>query len=115
MFGARARRLEHRLADLEAAAAPPAGGPPDTVATNGGGDPWAWGIFGQAVQRGEAMAVPTLSYIRAQLAGGVASMPLERYRKDPAGGEPTKLDSGWCENPDPAPTISPSLFWAWSP
>jgi hypothetical protein len=59
------------------------------------------------------MAVPTLAYIRHQLAGGVSSMPLERYRRDPAGGEPTKLDAGWCENPDPAYTITPSLFWAW--
>ena len=40
-------------------------------------------------------------------------MPLERYRRDPAGGEPAKLDPGWCVDPDPAATISSSLFWAW--
>ena len=114
MFGSRARRLAARVADLEAAAGPVTGksSPAPAVAANGGGDPWSW-LYGTSVSRGDAMSVPTLAYIRAQLAGGVSAMPLERYRKDPAGGEPTKLDPGWCEQPDPAPTISPSLFWAW--
>ena len=113
MFGSRARRLEGRLADLEAAAGPPgAGTPAPTVAANGGGDPFSW-LFNATASRAQAMAVPTLAYIRAQLAGGVASMPLERYRRDPAGGSPIKLDPGWCAEPDPAPTISPSLFWSW--
>ena len=116
MFGSRARRLEGRLHDLEAAAAgplAPAGtGPPHVTAADGGGDPFSW-MFTQATERRLAMAVPTLAYIRAQLAGGASAMPLERYRRDPAGGEPTKLDPGWCDNPDPAPTITPSVFWAW--
>ena len=112
MFGSRARQLAGRVADLEAAAAPHGTDvSPKVTANGGGGDPWAWAY--QSVSRSDAMGVPTLAYIRAQLTGGVSSMPLERYRKDPAGGEPTKLDSGWCENPDPAPSISPSLFWAW--
>jgi hypothetical protein len=41
-------------------------------------------------------------------------MPLERFRRSPdPDGEATQLESGWCEQPDPAPTISPSLFWSW--
>ena len=113
MFGSRARQLAARVADLEASAVPlgpPA--PPIGVAADGGGDPWSW-MFANTVSRSTAMAVPTLAYIRAQLAGGVSSMPLERYRRDPAGGEPTKLDPGWCQDPDPAATITSSLFWAW--
>jgi hypothetical protein len=70
-------------------------------------------MFANTVGRSAAMAVPTLAYIRHQLAGGVSSMPLERYRRDPAGGEPTKLDPGWCVDPDPAATVAPSVFWAW--
>ena len=85
---------------------------PAVAANGGGGDPWQW-IYCSSVSRAQAMAVPTLAYIRAQLAGGVSSMPLERYRRDPTGGEPTKLDPGWCLEPDPAPTIASSLFWAW--
>ncbi|HEY2303238.1 MAG TPA: phage portal protein [Acidimicrobiales bacterium] len=114
MFGSRSRRLDARVAELEAAAGPLSGkSPAPAVAANGGGgDPWTW-IFGNTVSRAQAMAVPTLAYIRQQLSGGVSSMPLERYRRDPAGGEPTKLDPGWCENPDPASTIAPSLFWSW--
>ena len=113
MLGSRSRRLDRRVADLEAAAVPASGRSQGaTVAADGGGDPWSW-LFGRAVGRSQAMAVPTLAYIRAQLAGGVASMPLERFRKDPAGGDPAKLDPGWCAEPDPAPTISPSLFWSW--
>jgi hypothetical protein len=108
MFGSRARRLEARLSELEAAAGP--GGPPRVAAGNGTAD--AWAFFNLGATRAQAMAVPTLAYIRAQLAGGVASMPLERYRTQPDG-DPVKLDAGWCQNPDPAPTISPSLFWSW--
>jgi phage portal protein BeeE len=62
------------------------------------------------------MAVPSLAYLRAQLAGGVASMPLERFRQtvDPAGDPLTlKLPPGWCARPDPAPSITPSVFWQW--
>ena len=112
MFGARARRLDRRLADLEASAGTGSTAPPRVAGSNGGGNPW-WQWFSSAVTRSEAMAVPTLAYIRAQLAGGVASMPLERFRRDPAGGDPEKLDPGWCLSPDPAPSISPSLFWSW--
>jgi len=115
MFGSRARALAKRVATLEAAAggaslAPP---PPPTAATaadlGGGPVPW-W--FGGGATRAQAMAVPTLAFIRAQLAGGVASMPLERYRTA-ADGTVTKLDPGWCANPDISPAISPSLFWSW--
>jgi phage portal protein BeeE len=110
MFGSRARALQRRVADLEAAAGPA----PKVSAAGGGragGDPWAF-FAGTGIQRSDAMAVPTLAYLRAQLAGGVASMPLERYRKN-AAGEGDKIDPGWCENPDPAPAITPSIFWAW--
>jgi phage portal protein BeeE len=109
VFGSRARRLEGRLNDLEASAGPPRPAEPSVTAA-AGGNPWWW--LYQGVDRSSAMAVPTLAYIRAQLAGGVSSMPLERYRRNPDD-EPTKLDPGWCENPDPAYTITPSLFWAW--
>ena len=113
MFGSRARRLDRRVAELEAAAGPLGKSPAPAVAANGGGgDPWSW-LYASSVQRAQAMAVPTLAYIRAQLAGGVSAMPLERFRKDPGGGEPTKLDPGWTADPDPAPTISSSLFWGW--
>jgi hypothetical protein len=114
MFGSRARALERRLADLEAAGP----GSPAVAArggrggrANGSADPWYW-LTLSGVQRSDAMAVPTLAYIRSQLAGGVASMPLERFRKN-AEGEGEKIDPGWCERPDPASTISPSLFWSW--
>jgi phage portal protein BeeE len=113
VFGSRARRLAGRVADLEAAAgaaAPPGVG---SVAATNGTDPWSF-FYQAGATRGQAMAVPTLAYIRAQLAGGVASMPLERYRKDPTGAaDDLKLDPGWCENPDPAPAIPPSVFWSW--
>jgi phage portal protein BeeE len=115
MFGSRARRLAGRVADLEAAAASSIAGHAGTVAaSNGAVDPWAF-LTGMNVSRASAMAVPTVAYIRAQLAGGVSSMPLERYRKAPFGSDDddVELDPGWCENPDPAPAISPSLFWAW--
>jgi phage portal protein BeeE len=105
--------LDARVAELEAAAGPLSGkSPAPAVAANGGGDPWQW-IYQSSVSRSQAMAVPTLAYIRAQLVGGVSAMPLERYRRDPAGGEPTKLDPGWCMDPDPAASISSSLFWGW--
>jgi hypothetical protein len=113
MFGAKTRR---RLATLEAAAGevplPPA--PSSAIALDGG-------IFGYwpggGVTRADAMAVPTLAYIRSQLSGGVSAMPLERFRvtTDPLTGDKVtvKVDPGWCENPDPAPGISDSLFWGW--
>ena len=103
MFG-RKRRV--------AAAAPPA---PTTATADLGGGPWPW-YSPTSIGRSQAMAVPTLAYIRAQLAGGVASMPLERYRQttDPAGRPVTvKLDPGWCAQPDIAPGITPSVFWSW--
>jgi phage portal protein BeeE len=115
VFGSRGRRLEGRLADLEAAAA---GTPPPTAtvtaAAGGGTDPWAY-FFGRAADRSAAVAVPTLAYIRAQLAGGVASMPLERFRYGPAGraDDAEQLDPGWCLNPDPAPVMPPSVFFSW--
>jgi phage portal protein BeeE len=74
----------------------------------GGG--WLGGLSN--MERSSAMAVPTLAYIRAQLAGGVASMPLERYRTNTDTGD-VKLDPGWCQNPDPAPAIPSSVFWSW--
>jgi phage portal protein BeeE len=113
MFGSRSRR-RRATADLLAAAGPPV---PLSVAAGGGranpatGDPWAWATTG-GVGRSDAMSVPTLAYIRHQLAGGVSSMPLERFRIDAAGVE-TQLDGGWCARPDPAPAISSSIFWSW--
>jgi phage portal protein BeeE len=74
----------------------------------GGG--WLGGM--NTLDRGSAMAVPTIAYIRGQLAGGVASMPLERYRTNTDTGD-VKLDPGWCQNPDPAPAIPSSVFWSW--
>jgi phage portal protein BeeE len=116
VFGSRARRLERQVRDLEAAAGLGAShnGPPPAVAATGGGpaDPWSW-LFGATTDRATAMAVPTLAFIRAQLTGGVSSMPLERYRRNPAPADATKLDPGWTLNPDPAPTITVSLFWSW--
>ena len=112
MFGSRARRLDRRVAELEAAAGPAQPKAPAVAANGGGADPWSW-LYASSVQRAQAMAVPTLAYIRHQLVGGVSAMPLERFRKDPAGGEPTKLDPGWTADPDPAATISSSLFWGW--
>jgi len=115
MFGAKTRRLANRVADLEAAAAP-VGMPPapaNAIALDGGIFSY-WG--GTGVARSDAMAVPTIAYIRSQLAGGVSAMPLERFRKstNPDGETVTvKLDAGWAENPDPAPGISDSLFWGW--
>jgi phage portal protein BeeE len=111
VFGSRARQLRARVADLEAAAG--GDGPASRVAASNGTDPWSF-FYTSAVTRSAAMAVPTLSYIRAQLAGGVASMDLERYRKDPTGGDDdVEIDPGWCENPDPAPAIPTSVFWSW--
>jgi phage portal protein BeeE len=84
-----------------------------TAATGAGGaDPWS-AVFGVGTDRAAAVAVPTLAYIRAQLAGGVASMPLDRYRLDAAGGKSEEIDAGWCHNPDPAPVMPTSLFWSW--
>ena len=72
-----------------------------------------WGFFNVAVvDRSEAMGVPVLAFIRHQLAGGLASMDLERFRVDPTGAE-VEVAGGWCANPDPAPTIPVSVFWAW--
>jgi phage portal protein BeeE len=73
----------------------------------GGG--WLGGL--NTIERAPAMSVPTIAFIRSQLAGGVASMPLERYRKADDGD--IKLDPGWCDNPDPAPAIASSVFWSW--
>ncbi len=68
----------------------------------------------QTVSRDDAMGAPTLAFIRHQLAGGVASMPLQRFRQPAAVGvDPVELDQGWCADPDPAPTIPSSVFWAW--
>jgi phage portal protein BeeE len=116
MFGSRARKLQARVSELEAAAA--AGPPPrPSTAVSLGGGLLGGGNWWTGADRTMAMSVPTLAYIRAQLAGGVASMPLERYRQttDPVSGAPVtvKLPAGWADNPDPAPTIPPSLFWSW--
>lgn len=113
----RARALRERLAALEAvvieAAAPPAGMLPTNVATRGASpsDPSSW-LWAATVTRAEAMAVPVLAFIRHQLAGGVASMSLDRYRTG-ADGEVVELPAGWCAEPDPAPTIPVSVFFAW--
>jgi hypothetical protein len=121
-FGrARVKRLEARLTNLEASAPAPAGWgplpPPEaaTVAFGGGPLPWAF-LYGSSCTRAEAIQVPTLAYIRSQLCGGVASMPLERYRQStgPEGEVLTEvLPPGWTVDPDPAPAISPSVFWSW--
>lgn len=110
MFGSRARRLEARISELEASAGGPSSHPP-RVAASGGADPWGW-WNATGVDRSTAMAVPTLAYIRQMLAGGVSAMPLERFRNN-ADQTVTKLDAGWCANPDPAPTIAPNVFWSW--
>jgi phage portal protein BeeE len=83
-----------------------------TAAAGAGADPWST-IFGRNTDRALAIAVPTLAYIRNQLAGGVASMPLDRYRLN-AAGKPEDADPGWCKNPDPAPVMAPSVFWSWA-
>lgn len=108
--------LEAKVAELEAAAGPGQGltGP---VARPRPSDIFGGGFLGGSwatVTRDEAMGVPTLAYIRHQLAGGVASMPLLRYRQ-PAqlGADPVEVDPGWCADPDPAPSIPKSVFWAW--
>jgi hypothetical protein len=107
VFGTRTRALTQRIAELEAAA----GAAPTNATASPRTTDLATLFFGPTA-RGTAMGVPVLAYIRAQLAGGVASMPLERFRKDPSG-DPVKLDDGWCENPDPAPVIPASVFWSW--
>jgi phage portal protein BeeE len=110
------RELRARIADLEAAAGPPNATMPQASSprfATGGGPSWGW-TGSVYVGRDEAMNVPTLSYIRAQLAGGVSSMPLERFRQ-PAGGlgDPVQIEPGWCQDPDPANQVTPSVFWAW--
>ena len=112
MFGRKTRELRAQVAELRAAAGAPAGSGPRSAGRLGdfGGGPGWWSP--SAMSRTSAMAVPTLAFIRGQLAGGVASMPLERFR-DNSDGTVTKLDQGWCSNPDPAPVITPSVFWAW--
>jgi Phage portal protein len=115
MFGTRARRLARRVADLEAAAGSPNLPAPTTTVTPG--PPLGGGWWWTSSERQAAMSVPTLAYIRGQMAGGLSAMPLERYRQstDPNTGQitTTKLAPGWCARPDPAPTIPPSVFWAW--
>jgi hypothetical protein len=124
MAGVRAenRRLREQVADLEAAAATVT----DVATTNGhgagagfrtvrsviagpSGGTWLWST---TVERTEAMAVPTLAFIRNQLAGGVSSMALQRSRQN-ADGSTTVVDPGWCADPDPAASIPPSVFWSW--
>ena len=107
--------LRARVADLEAGAPLAqalggAGARPRPADFGGGflGGSWA------EVSRDQAMGVPTLAFIRHQLAGGVASMPLERFRQASAvDADAVKIDPGWCVDPDPAPSIPSSVFWAW--
>ena len=121
MFGRRTRALEARLAEIEAAGPVPAGygplPPPDTATAYVGGGPLPWAfLYGATCTRAEAIQVPTLAYIRSQLSGGLASMPLERYRQTytPDGDALTvRLPPGWTVDPDPAPAIGPSVFWSW--
>jgi phage portal protein BeeE len=108
--------LEAKVAELEAAAGPGQGlsGP---VARPRPSDIFGGGFLGgswSTVTRDQAMSVPVLAFIRHQLAGGLASMPLLRFRKtpDPAA-DPVEVDPGWCQDPDPAPAIPTSVFWAW--
>jgi hypothetical protein len=68
-------------------------------------------LYGSGIYRSDAMAVPTLAFIRHQLAGGLASMDLDRFRVTAAGEE--AMAPGWCANPDPSPAITPSVFWGW--
>jgi phage portal protein BeeE len=106
--------LWRRSRDVDASG-DPAVAPAGPIYRNRSFDPgqvgWPLSGFG-SVGRGDAMRVPTLAYIRGQLAGGVASMPLERYRTNTDTGD-VKLDPGWCSNPDPAPTVPTSVFWSW--
>jgi hypothetical protein len=107
------RALRAQVAQLEAAAA--AAGAVNgwrtvrTVQAGPTGEAWTWA---PVVDRGEAMQVPVLAFIRNQLAGGMASMTLERVRVAPDGTE-TDLPAGWLDDPDPAATIPLSVFWAW--
>jgi hypothetical protein len=113
MFG-RNRALARRVAELEAAAGDRP--PPPHVAAWTAGPLDQWPGWTQGATRAAAMSVPTLAFIRSQLAGGLSAMPLERYRQtfDPAGVPLTvKLAPGWTANPDPAPTMPRSLFWSW--
>lgn len=110
--------LRSRVAELEAAAGPlatPALGAP--TARPRPSDMFGGGFLGGSwaqVSRDQAMAVPTLAYIRHQLAGGVASMPLQRFRQTPTLDQPpVEIDPGWCLDPDPAPSLPRSVFWAW--
>jgi hypothetical protein len=68
-------------------------------------------LLGNLTDRAAAMTVPVVAMIRQMMAGGMASMDLDRFRRDPTGDVP--LDPGWCASPDPAPTIPVSVFWAW--
>jgi Phage portal protein len=109
--------LRTRVAELEAAVGPGGQALSGPVARPRPSDVFGGGFLGgswQTVTRDQAMAVPTLAYIRHQLAGGVASMPLKRFRQ-PADltADPVQLDPGWCADPDPAPGIPRSVFWAW--
>jgi portal protein len=117
MLGRHRKAVEARLRLLEASA--PEGWaplpPPDRATAYAGGGPLPW-AFSHTCSRADAMAVPTLAFIRHQLAGGLSSMPLERYRRTygPAGEPVTeRLAPGWTLDPDPAPAISPSVFWSW--
>jgi Phage portal protein len=111
--------FRRRRAGLEAAAADvvPPGAPPSgelgrwTVAGRSTVGPWSFAAA--YVTRGDAMAVPTLAFIRNQMAGGIASMPLERFRVDAKTGAETPITGTWCDDPDVAPAIPHSLFWSW--
>jgi hypothetical protein len=98
--------LRTRVAELEAAAGPGGQTLSGPVARPRPSDFFGGGFLGgtwATVTRDQAMGVPTLAYIRHQLAGGVASMPLLRYRQPATPGA----------DPDPAPGIPKSVFWAW--
>src|SRR5262249_2802061 len=119
-MGARAelRAVRERLALLEAAAAePPPPAPRPFSTPPPGTDAGMWAVIsGAGVSRTEAMAAPTLAYIPTHLPGGMSDMDLERYRVDPATGDPDlsqELAPGWLADPDPNPNIPPSVFWTW--
>ena len=113
---AEVRRLRAEVAELTAAAgaAPPTGRP---FASSPPGTDGAWPFpVGAGVTRTEAMAVPTLAYIRNGLAGGLSSMDLDRYPFDPATGDADtsrELPPGWLLEPDPNPNIPSPVFWSW--
>jgi hypothetical protein len=72
-------------------------------------DPWLFS--GAGLMRADAMSVPVVAFIRQQLAGGISSMDLDRFRAE--AGEEVQIDPGWAADPDPAPTVPSSVFWAW--